>query len=191
MTTESCIKNALPILGNAANTGIFSNATASFAASLAKELHAAAAEDLIDVTPLALAVGTLVSATEFEAQQLGLAATIAQADALLDLMHNGEVPRAAAPVITSQDLVARILKAAGTMRDVFKPNIETARTIRADASELSSLIDGEVRDETRPSEAALLAAQLFDSADRLAANDYGERSAAVEQVMRCGKKLAA
>lgn len=191
MKTTAILTRIIPTISGVRDGGAFNIVIAGLAAPLAEDLRQAANDDRIDVAELLDAIQDLGKATEFEGQQQAMNDIISAADTLLGHIAAGVAPRAESIAYTVGDLIKRIETDVLSIRDVFKPGKDVLRRIRADASELSSLIDAEIISKARPSDHAGHAAMIFDNADRLEEVDHGGREQAGDAIIRKIALLAA
>jgi len=191
MKTIAVLTRLLPTINAVRGSGAFNVVIASHAPALAEDLRRAANEDHLVVTPLLGALEDLGRAKEFEPQQTSMALVAQLADALLGDIAAGTAERASVIASNVEDITRRITRTAESMRDIFKADPAALRDIRADAAELSSLVDAEVREGTRDADHAVLAAQIYDVADRMPDEAYAARQRGLQTIAGYAKRIAA
>lgn len=179
------------MIGAVRGSGAYNVVVQRQAPVLAERLRVAANDDRFVVTPLMEALGRLAAAEEFEEQQIAMAETLELADTLLGAISNGSVETAQRIAPTVSDLVKRLQKSVGDIRDVYSPGVAVIKQIRADAAELSVMVDSEIIEGRRDEDHAIIAAQIFDEADRLQSDDYAVRERMTMALVRDVARLAA
>ena len=191
MKTVPVLTQLLPMIGAVRGSGAYNVVVQRQAPVLAERLRVAANDDRFVVTPLMEALGRLAAAEEFEEQQIAMAETLELADTLLGAISNGSVETAQRIAPTVSDLVKRLQKSVGDIRDVYSPGVAVIKQIRADAAELSVMVDSEIIEGRRDEDHAIIAAQIFDEADRLQSDDYAVRERMTMALVRDVARLAA
>lgn len=191
MKTIAVLTRLLPTINNVRGSGAFNVVIASAAATIAEDLRKATNADRIVATPLLGALDGLAKAREFEAQQSSMALVAELADKMLGDIASGDVERAAVVPLNVVDITQRIGRAARSLQDVFKVEASALREIRADASELTSLVDAEIREGARDPEHAVIAAQIYDIADRIPDEGYADRQRGLAAIAGYTDRLAA
>ena len=191
MKTTTVLTQIIPTLNAVRGSGAYNVVIAGRAGPLAEDLRKAANDDRLNVNALLLALEGLAQAAEFEAQQQAMEQVLHFADTLLGEIANGTAPQADRISHEPRDLIQRINEDVASIRDVFSPKAEVMNRIRANASELASLVDAEVFEGRRPGEHATYAAIVFDHADRLAEEGHRGREAAGTAIIKNIQLLAA
>lgn len=191
MNTTALLTSIIPTINAVRGGGAFNVVIARQASGLAERVRLAANDDRIVVSPLLDALAQLDAATAFETQQAAMNAVVTEADALLGQIMGGNAVVADRIAPAARDLVARITTDVASLQDVFRPDPSILRRMRTDASELSVLVDAEIREGLRPGEHAYLAAQVFDQADRLEEATYAQLETAAAEIARHVRALAA
>lgn len=191
MKTVAVLTRLLPTINAVRGSGAFNVVIATQAPKVAEDLRKAANDDRIVVTPLLGALDSLANAKMFEDQQTSMQLVGHLADQLLGDIAAGNVEHAQVVASSVDDITQRISTAVAAMRDVFQPDHQELRKIRADASELSALVDAEVGEGTRDAAQAVLAAQIYDAADRLVDDSYAERQRSLQAISGYAGRIAA
>lgn len=191
MKTSTVLTRLIPTIAAVRGSGAFNVVIANQAPSIAEDLRKAANDDRIVVDPLLTVLGRLASAGEFEPQQQAMAEVARLADSLLGDIAGGTVVHAAVVHSNIRDLLKRIRTNATSLIDVFRANPATLAAIRADAAEATSLVDAEIREGLRDEEHALIAARLYDAAERVADGPHDARQRDLVSIGRYAAEIAA
>lgn len=191
MKTIAILTAFIPSISAVRNGGVFNNSIPNHVGYFVENITRAAEEDRIDIENILEAVEVLVAAKEFEEQQVALAALQTQADTLLGQLREGTAPAADPAKFAIGDLLLQMRKDVLNIMDVFNPDREIVRRIRANASELTVLAEAEIMENKRAANDAMIVAKVFDCADRIQSDDYLEREAASRQIQKHLKAIAA
>lgn len=191
MKTIAILTRIIPTLNAVRGGGAFNVVIAGQAAPIAEELRVAANDDRLGVGAILAALANLGKAQAFEDQQAAMAEVLFFADNLLGEIAAGTAQRVDRVALTSSDLIKRIAADVAAIRDVFAPSPDVLRRLRADASEMASLVDAEIIEGIRPGEHANYAAIVFDQADRLVEENHDGRERAGAAIAKNVRLLAA
>lgn len=191
MKTIAVLTRMLPTINAVRGSGAFNVVIASNAPKMAEDLRKAANDDRIVAAPLLGALQGLASAADFETQQASMQLVGMLADQMLGDISSGNIEQAHVIPSNINDIVQRIKEHASSMRDVFRPDAAKLRQIRIDASELSALVDAEVREGLRDEGHSILAAQIYDMAERMVDNGYDARQRALQNLAGYAERIAA
>jgi len=191
MKTTSVLTRIIPTLDAVRGSSAFNVVIAGAATPMAEDLRTAANDDRIAAGALVDAMKSVAVAKTVADQQAAMAAALVLSNALLVSIADGTAPRLDSVTYEARDLLKRIATDIASMRDVFTPDAAVMDRIRKDASELTTLIDAEIMEGMRPGDHAMIAAKVFDNADRLATSRYGDREAASLIIARDVELLAA
>lgn len=191
MKTTELLTTMIPTLNAVRGAGAFNVVVARLTGDLVERIRVAANDDRIVAADLLQALDGLDKAKTFEEQQSAMATAVTVADALLGAIASGTVQVADRVAPAARDLIARIAVDVAGLEDVFRPDPVVLHRIRTDASELSVLVDAEIREGLRPADHAYNAAQLFDNADRLTGASYAELERAGAAIVMNVRALAA
>lgn len=191
MKTTSVLARLIPSVAAVRGSGAFNVVIASQAPRYAEELRVAANDDLIAVDGVRVALAALAAATEFEPQQQAMADVVDQADTLLGAIVKGDAPKIDRAKPTVLDLARRIDRDVLSVQDVYRPDQAVLRRIRADAAEMSALVDAEIGEGTRDEAHGQIAAFVYDAADRMQELDHATRDEAGTVIARRIGALAA
>lgn len=191
MKTTAVLARLLPTINAVRGSGAYNVVIASQAPIVAEDLRRAANDDRIVATPLLDALADLAAARQFEPQQAAMQRISHLADDLLGAIAAGRAATADVVHSNVEDITSRIAATTASLRDVFQPDAQRLKSIRADASELSAIIDAEVLEGTRDPEHAVVAARIYDVADRITDGGYDTRQRGLADLAAYVKRLAA
>lgn len=191
MKTTAVLTRLLPTINAVRGSGAYNVVIASQAPIIAEDLRKAANDDRIVASDILAALSELASAGQFEQQQAAMQRISHLADKLLGDIAAGSAKTADVVPSTVGDIVARIAATATSLLDVFAPDAEAMRSLRADASELSAIVDAEVLERSRDDDDAVTAARIYDIADRIADGGYDARQRALADIVAHAKRIAA
>lgn len=191
MKTTAILTSLIPTLNAVRGGGAFNVVISRQAAEMAERVRVAANDDRIVAEGLLAALKVLDGAGDFETQQAAMTGVVEKADALLGAIHHGNVEKADRVIPAARDLISRIAADVASIQDVFRPDPAVLRRLRADASELTVLVDAEIREGVRPGDHATIAAKIFDDADRLSGCGYAEQERAGTAIASAVVLLAA